>query len=290
MLCLVSSTQSTSPCSTPYNTRTCQSLHPPNHTGSTTPHQGFRGWDHACHQYLPCWICRGLRGWDHAWPSTTSLLGFQMICGLSTWRTRLAQLWIAANKPDSRVLNRGWPWMVLNGKTLASLGHALLLCYHNCTWEERGESIAAGGTHHHLIAKVVGMTEEMGTLLAPVQLGFGARSDSKAAVLGATQFMKNLGSNRVLKLDFQNAFDALRLDKMLEAAWSISSSFSLLSIQHNRTIHTILGRQDHPIGRGCAARWPIRSTPFRPHNLPAMQLTAVWVVHVLSERWHSWRQ
>ena len=51
--------------------------------------------------------------------------------------------------------------------------------------------------------------EEIGALLAPVQLGYGVRWGSEAAVHSATQYVKNLGSNCVLKLDFQNAFNSL---------------------------------------------------------------------------------
>lgn len=45
---------------------------------------------------------------------------------------------------------------------------------------------------------------------------------AQAAVHAATQFMKYLGSNCVLKLEFQGAFNSLHWDKMLEVFQSSS--------------------------------------------------------------------
>ena len=66
--------------------------------------------------------------------------------------------------------------------------------------------------------------EEMGALLSPVQPGYGIRRGSEAAVHAATRYMNNLGLNCVLELDFQNAFNSLLRDKMLEAVQNFSPS------------------------------------------------------------------
>ena len=70
------------------------------------------------------------------------------------------------------------------------------------------------------MAKVVGrkVMEEMGTLLAPRQLGYGVKGGAEAAVHAARLYLHNLDPSRALvKLDFCNAFNSIRRDKMLEA-------------------------------------------------------------------------
>ena len=65
---------------------------------------------------------------------------------------------------------------------------------------------------------------EMWALPSTVQLGYGVRRGSEAAEHAVSQYMKNLGLHCVLKLDFQNAFNSLRRDKMLEAVQNFSPS------------------------------------------------------------------
>ena len=54
-------------------------------------------------------------------------------------------------------------------------------------------------------------------LLAPRQLGYGVRGGAEAAVHAARLYMQDLQHRCVLKLDFRNAFNTLRRDKMLQA-------------------------------------------------------------------------
>ena len=71
------------------------------------------------------------------------------------------------------------------------------------------------------MAKVAGMNvvDEMAALLAPRQLGYGVKNGAEAAVHAARLYFSNLKPNTaILKLDFQNAFNSIRRDKMLEAA------------------------------------------------------------------------
>ena len=59
---------------------------------------------------------------------------------------------------------------------------------------------------------------EMGILLAPRQLGYGVKKGAEAAVHAARLYLRNLHpNNALLKLDFRNAFNSIRRDKMLEA-------------------------------------------------------------------------
>ena len=82
--------------------------------------------------------------------------------------------------------------------------------------------IAVGGTLRRLIAKVaaIKVSEEIGALLAPVQLGYVVKGGSEAAIHAFDQYIRRLGSNCVLKLDFKNAFNCIRRDKVSEAVQS----------------------------------------------------------------------
>ena len=62
-----------------------------------------------------------------------------------------------------------------------------------------------------------------GALLAPRQLGYGTPHGAEAAVHAARLFLDNLQPNEViLKLDFKNAFNTIRRDKMLKAVRSLA--------------------------------------------------------------------
>ena len=58
----------------------------------------------------------------------------------------------------------------------------------------------------------------MSTLLAPLQLGFGTPRGAEAAVHTTRLYLDNMPDDHLfLKLDFSNAFNSLRRDKMLES-------------------------------------------------------------------------
>ena len=68
---------------------------------------------------------------------------------------------------------------------------------------------------------------EMATLFSPRQLGYGVSQGAEAAVHAARFYLRNIGSNKVhvlLKLDFTNAFNSIRRDKMLEAVQRLAPS------------------------------------------------------------------
>ena len=59
----------------------------------------------------------------------------------------------------------------------------------------------------------------MGSMLAPLQLGYRTPLGSEAAVHSARQFVASLSQDQViLKLDFKNAFNRVRHDKVLQSA------------------------------------------------------------------------
>ena len=80
--------------------------------------------------------------------------------------------------------------------------------------------IAVVCTIRRLAAKCIGnhVMEEMGTILAPHQLGYGTRNGDEAAVHAAHLFLQGMVEDLVvLKLDFKYAFNCIQRDKMLKA-------------------------------------------------------------------------
>ena len=80
--------------------------------------------------------------------------------------------------------------------------------------------IAVGLSLRRLAAKCSGskVLQSMSEYLAPLQLGFGTPLGAEAAAHSARLHLCNMSpSNLFLKLDFKNAFNSLRRDRMLEA-------------------------------------------------------------------------
>ena len=62
------------------------------------------------------------------------------------------------------------------------------------------------------------MCDEMAALFFPRQLGYGIANGAEAAVHAARLYLNKADHNTVMvKLDFKNAFNSIRRDKMLEA-------------------------------------------------------------------------
>ena len=81
--------------------------------------------------------------------------------------------------------------------------------------------IAVGCTLRRLVAKVASRSamERMGQYLAPLQLGYGTPLGAEAAVHASRSYHHLLPFDHVLlKLDFRNAFNTVRRDKILVAA------------------------------------------------------------------------
>ena len=80
--------------------------------------------------------------------------------------------------------------------------------------------IGVGYTLRCLVSKVAStaVLEQMGLLLASLQLGFGMSMGAEAAAHAARTYLHHLPPDHILvKLDFKNAFNIIRRDKMLEA-------------------------------------------------------------------------
>ena len=87
--------------------------------------------------------------------------------------------------------------------------------------------IAVGCTHHRSVAKIARqrVVEDMATPLSPRQLGYGIHGGVEAAVHASKRYLllQDLPSGHVLlKLDFRNAFNSIRWDKMLEAVQDLA--------------------------------------------------------------------
>ena len=122
--------------------------------------------------------------------------------------------------------------------------------------------IAVGCTLRRLVSKIAGrrVREDMATLLSPRQLGYGVRGGSEAAVHAARKYLNDLpDEHAMVKLDFRNAFNSLRRDKMLEAVRDLApeiyplvySAYSSPSTLHwgDHSIHSSEGiQQGDPLG------------------------------------------
>ena len=87
--------------------------------------------------------------------------------------------------------------------------------------------IAVGNSLRRLAAKVASakVVCEMSDLLAPRQLGFGVKGGAEAAIHAARLYLANLDSSAaVVKLDFKNAFNSIRRDRMLLAVSDLCPS------------------------------------------------------------------
>ena len=89
--------------------------------------------------------------------------------------------------------------------------------------------IAVGSTLRRLAAKCIGsgMSQSMGASLTPLQLGYGTPRGAEAAAHAARLYLNNAQADHLLKLDFKNAFNCLRRDKMLEAVCQFACSCPL---------------------------------------------------------------
>ena len=101
--------------------------------------------------------------------------------------------------------------------------------------------VAVGCTLRRLAAKVASnkALEDMATMLAPHQLGYGVKGGAEAVVHSARLFLRNLKPDQaLLKLDFKNAFNSIHRDKMLSSVLDLApdifqfvySAYSITSV------------------------------------------------------------
>ncbi len=116
--------------------------------------------------------------------------------------------------------------------------------------------ILVGCTLRRLVAKVASylVQDEMTRLLLPRQLGYGVRGGSEAAIHAARHYLANMSNDEaVVKICFNNAFNSLKRDRMLEAVHDLCpvlypyvySAYSAPSDLHwgNKTLQSAEGLQ-----------------------------------------------
>ena len=94
-----------------------------------------------------------------------------------------------------------------------------------CKKEGGVRPIAVGQTLRRLVAKCAGfrVVGAISATLAPQQLGYGIPLGSEAAARAARCYLENMSpGHAVVKLDFKNAFNCLRRDKMLAAVRDVA--------------------------------------------------------------------
>ena len=87
--------------------------------------------------------------------------------------------------------------------------------------------IAIGCTLRRLVAKIAGskVVNDASNLLSPRQLGYGISGGAEAAVHATRLYLDQLQPDHALiKLDFRNAFNSVRRDKMLRAVQDLAPS------------------------------------------------------------------
>ncbi|OQV22928.1 hypothetical protein BV898_03354 [Hypsibius exemplaris] len=80
--------------------------------------------------------------------------------------------------------------------------------------------IAVGTTIRRMLGRILSRRAmmAMGALMRPVQLGYGTRGGAEAVVHATRSFISVGGETRVLlKMDFKNAFNTIRRDRLLHA-------------------------------------------------------------------------
>ena len=98
--------------------------------------------------------------------------------------------------------------------------------------------IAVGCTLQRLVPKVASRSvmERMGQYLSPLQLGYGTPFGAEAAVHASRLYLLLLPPDHVfLKLDFRNAFNTVRRDKILSAARDMVPEILHYPIKGNKT-------------------------------------------------------
>ena len=148
--------------------------------------------------------------------------------------------------------------------------------------------IAVGCTLRRLVAKCAGacVKEAVGALLAPHQLGFGIPLGVEAAVHASHIFLHNLRPRHlILKLDFRNAFNCLRRDKMIAAVEQLAPELlPLVTCAYSTPSFLFFGEDIIPFSEGVQQGDPLDPLPFclAIHNL-VQQLQSEFNVFFLDD-------
>ena len=96
-----------------------------------------------------------------------------------------------------------------------------------------------------IAAKCIGakVEQSMGAYLAPLQLGFGTPRGAEAVAHVTRLYLQRAQEDHLLlKLDFKNAFNCLRRDKMVEAVLATASElYSLVHFAYEKSTSLFCG-------------------------------------------------
>ena len=153
--------------------------------------------------------------------------------------------------------------------------------------------IAIGCTLRRLVAKCVcsSVSEEMSAFLSPAQIGFGTPLGAEAAVHAGRTYLAGLKDGKLLlKLDFRNAFNRIRRNKMLSATFGQSSTSlpaGIFCIPW--ALIVVLWEPHYQLSWGCATRrssWTLTLLSVYSRSPSQSQ---IWVQGILPRRWFSRR-
>ena len=152
--------------------------------------------------------------------------------------------------------------------------------------------IAVGFVWRRLAAKVAcrHITERCANLFSPRQLGVGIPGGAEAAVHATRIFLDNLQpGNILLKIDFQNAFNTVRRDVILEEIKEVFPE--LLPFADSTTCTCIrfnIWRISNLFGGRCSARRSIGASLLLPSNTETSDVTQIRACCRIPRRHHPW--
>ena len=120
-----------------------------------------------------------------------------------------------------------------------------------------------GCTLRRLVAKnaVSKVVNDATNLLAPRQLGYGISGGVEAAVHATRRYLNQLQTDKALiKLDFRNAFNSVRRDKMLEAVQDLIPS--IYPFVHSPYHPHSFGTKGHSAHQRVCSKWTIWAPSF----------------------------
>ena len=132
----------------------------------------------------------------------------------------------------------------------------------------------------------------VGSGLAPQQLGCGVPLGCEAAAHATRLYLRNMPPGHLLlKLDFKNAFNTLRRDKMLESVKEYAPElFTLVHSAYGQPSLLFCGDHIVESAEGVGAARGSTRTPIVLSCHPDSRFEAsVGVQRVLPGRWHHWR-
>ena len=155
--------------------------------------------------------------------------------------------------------------------------------------------IAIGDTLRRMVAKAVSrlMFDTFGNKLRPVQLGCGTKAGCEAAVHAARTYLTNASESKpriLLKMDFRNAFNTLRRDKLLTVIREQFPHLHKFIWQAYSAPSTLFFGRYTRLSHWSATRGPFRSCFVQLSHPVSSNNPFFGIQHLVFGRWHNWRR